>query len=371
MTSPVQWRIHYRALLREASYLPDPVANRYMTEYVISRFRKFTSPKEQKTMDAAKIARLQTRIRKHLKLFQLANQGYPKSLERVLLMSYGRIGRRKRILLQQLLHSDGNGPGSKGMLFSDQWKPSELLLALLQSQSENHHIGAQKVKRPVRTGDLEPRIPEVNALSKPLADIRKIHIRQKWYALVLDKAFPPLPRNDWETLQRLVAGSEPWTPPMRRKGPRQTSPPDSVSQPQEGYLSTEFLIAGAKKDPTFAQYVRGRPHHITRRLMRHMWERVCALTPLIQWDSSKHKWLFSWGTQRVTAPIYRQVDPVKGMALFEGVHQKTGRVIMPRRQYTKQGEGDAKSKEDSGKQVEELPSARTTENYALAQAVNS
>ncbi|EZF34564.1 hypothetical protein H109_04324 [Trichophyton interdigitale MR816] len=352
MATTIPWKSHYRALLREASYLPDPVAKRYMAEYITSRYRKFTSREQQKSMNAAKIARLHTRIKKNMKLLQHANKGYTKSLERVLLMSYGRIGRRKRILLRPFLQS---GPGSKAA-FSQHWRPSELLLALLQSQSENSNIGAQKVKRPVRTTDLEPRIPELNALARPLADIRKIHIRQKWYAHVLDKTFPPLPQHDWETLQRLVEGSEPWTPPVRRKGSSEITSVDSTSASEQSYLSTDFLIKGATKDPTFAQYVRGRPHQITRRLMRHMWERICALTPLIQWDSSKNKWWFSWGVRQPPAPIYRQVDPVKGLALFEGVHQKTGRVIISRRQSSKPGEGDKTQKEDWDKPIEAFQS---------------
>ncbi|EFQ99528.1 hypothetical protein MGYG_02540 [Nannizzia gypsea CBS 118893] len=366
MASPIPWKSHYRSLLREASYLPDPVAKRYMAEYITSRYRKFTSPAQQKLMNADKIARLHTRVKKNLRLLQLANQGYTKSLERVLLISYGRIGRRKRILLRPFLES---GAGSK-TAFSQHWKPSELLLALLQSQSENSNIGAQKVKRPVRTTDLEPRIPEVNALARPLADIRKIHIRQKWYAHMLDKTFPPLPQHDWETLQRLVDGSEPWAPPIRRKGLGQATRADSSSDFEESYLSTEFLIKGATKDPTFAQYVRGRPHQITRRLMRHIWERVCALTPLIRWDSSKNKWWFSWGVRQAPAPIYRQVDPVKGMALFEGVHQKTGRIVMPRRQSNKPGDGDKTLREDGSKAPEPFPST-TSESGVLAYASNS
>ncbi|KAK2871740.1 hypothetical protein FQN49_002878 [Arthroderma sp. PD_2] len=337
MSKPIPWRSHYRALLREISYLPDPVANEYMTEYITSRFRKFTSAKAQETMDSAKIARLHTRIRRNLRLLQLANEGYIKSLERVILMSYGRIGRRKRILLRPLLRPDVKVAEEEESVkpFSAEWKPSLVLSSLLWSQSRNVKIGLQKVRRPVRETDLEPSIPKLNVFSRPLAEIRQVHLRQKWYANVLEKTFPPLPQEDWETLQRLVDGREPWSPPKRRKGPLKPPPAEPEDQSQESYLTAEFLVDGATKDSTFSKYVRGRPHHITRRLMRHMWERVCILTPLMWWDTSNNRWHFSWGREQPPPPIYRQLDPVKGMALFEGVHQKTGRIPLPQKEIQK------------------------------------
>ncbi|KAF3482681.1 uncharacterized protein GIQ15_02005 [Arthroderma uncinatum] len=326
MSNPIPWRSHYRALLREISYLPDPVANRYMAQYVTSRFRKFISVEQQLLMDSAKIGRLHTRIRRNLRLLKLANEGYQKPLERVILMSYGRIGRRKRLLLRPLLNSEVDAVEAGVAPFSAEWKPSPLLLALLQSQSENREVGAQRVRRPVKAKDLSPTIPEFNVFSKPLAEVRKINIRHRWYAAVLDKAFPPLPRHDWETLQSLVDGSEPWVLPKRRKGPQPNPATESDSQPQENFLSAEFLVDGATKDATFAKYVRGRPHHITRRFMRHIWERICALTPRTWWDASENKWRVTWGMRRATPVIYRQLDPVKGMALFEGPHPVTGKI---------------------------------------------
>lgn len=128
MTAPHQPLHLLRALLREASYLPDATARTYFSRYILARFKAY-QPRHNATSSAALDAvqryrhrsfkRRHTAIihertrpllakgRKGLNFLRRANQGEIPCLEKVLLFAYGRLGRRKYALLGDILKPDG------------------------------------------------------------------------------------------------------------------------------------------------------------------------------------------------------------------------------------------------------------------------
>jgi hypothetical protein len=116
-----------RALLREASYLPDAAARGYFRRYIVSRYKAY-QPRQNATASfdvqaveryrhrsfkRRQIAIINERTRpllrkgqKGLNFLRRANQGEIPSLQKALFFAYGRIGRRKYALLENLLRPD-------------------------------------------------------------------------------------------------------------------------------------------------------------------------------------------------------------------------------------------------------------------------
>src|SRR5262249_20872833 len=100
----------YRALLRECTYLPDPIARDYLRKHVISSFRAYIPSRPPKPPNAKpnlltpeRKTRALRRARHGLYTLQRANVGHTKSLLRVLCLSYGQTGARRHELLKPLL----------------------------------------------------------------------------------------------------------------------------------------------------------------------------------------------------------------------------------------------------------------------------
>src|SRR6201995_5594161 len=99
----------YRACLRECGYLPLPQCRLYMRKFTVERFRNFIprqSPGAGKlhginkgpappVLPPEKIDRLLHLARKYASVLKHANQGFDTQLEKVLRMSYGRVGPHK------------------------------------------------------------------------------------------------------------------------------------------------------------------------------------------------------------------------------------------------------------------------------------
>lgn len=278
-----------RAILRECTYLPDPVARTYMREYSLRRYRRkaknFKPTEEAKTKAASS-------ARRWLSFLQRANEGYPKPLEKVLFSSYGRVGKRRRDFIDQMLRdvpADTNAlrelvneTGS----FDDDWKPPSLLLSLIKSQMSNGLIGSRMTRQ---LKSLEPVIPAENSWGRPLSKERRVNIRRKWYSKTLDSILPPLPKQDLTILEGLISGDLPWAPVQRRK---------AKEGPSEENVLLQVLTDGPQKGHTFGKYAGGRPHEITARYMRRHWKRISCLVPRMQWSSVSSRWIFVWKTPK-------------------------------------------------------------------------
>lgn len=304
------WRHLLRSLLRECTYLPDPIAKGYMHDHVVERFRRYSGPKIHENDKHKKFHRgfstprkikndinRQHQLRKagkqQLTLLRRANEGYSKPLEKVLQLSYGRTGKRRKDLLERLIAPEVPADTQevaelikKPFMFDDGWKPPSMMVDLAKSQKINGSVHELAIRPQIRS--LEPQIPKENSWGRPLNRVRRRNIRKDWYFTALNALFPPLPDEELDILQGLVHGTQNWVLPKRRKA---VGPPPNVSSVA---LDTKFLVEGPSKGHTFRVFANGRPHNITPRFMRRLWRRVLCLVPRMSWNDVSKKHNFSW-----------------------------------------------------------------------------
>jgi hypothetical protein len=296
---PEAWRHLLRATLRECSYLPDPIARKYMHKYVLDRYRRNSSSlslsydqkirqsqsqseEYREKVKAASLERqkgLRKSAKKFLSLLQRANQGYPSVLERVLMLAYGRIGAKKYSLLCALIKDvkDVNSSADVEELlkkasiprFGDEWEAPEIFRALLKSQKQTPFGQTSRTIR-FKVNDVV-KVPKLNGWQLPMPEVRRKNIRKRFFNRARFGALPPLDSAELDVLRGLVSGTEPWQPPVRRT---KTSPSHATLSPLES-----FLLHGPQNGPSFSPFWAGRPHRLTRRFMNTMWEKIYNMIP--------------------------------------------------------------------------------------------
>ncbi|KAJ5463158.1 hypothetical protein N7475_008102 [Penicillium sp. IBT 31633x] len=301
LSKPEQWRHLLRATLRECTYLPDPIARKYMKDYILSRYRAVSSRSNKAGPQPVHAAR------NALSVLRRANEGYLRPLEKVLFLSYGRTGRRRHELLAELLRPQipNNSTDLKALLsqpaqFEDGWEPPAIVKSLAASQLQNPVIATVRVRPLIK--HLEPAIPPQDSWGQEVAKCRKSNIRRRWYNTTLSSLLPPLPEKDLQILDGLISGTVPWAPVKRRKVTHQIAPAKS-----EGELFT-LLARGPEKGSTFSEYASGRPHAITIRFMRRQWRRLSALVPRQDWNPISQKWRFMWDTPKEIPQLAVDLD---------------------------------------------------------------
>lgn len=263
-----------------------------MRDYVLDRYRRASEhparPDSQKFQKA----------RQGLSILQRANEGYQVPLEKVLLLSYGRIGKRRHELLTDFLRPPipKDTEAVKELIaqpaqFEDGWEPPAQMMSLVKSQMQNGVIMTSR-RRP-RLSRVQPVIPEKNSWDRPLPLVRRRNIRKKWYRTTLECLYPPLPEKQLAILDGLLSRTIPWEPVKRRRA--LPSPPTSSSTDQS---ILDFLTDGPQKGQTFREYVLGRPHCFTPRFMHRQWRRISALVPRMYWVPSSDKVQFRWDTPK-------------------------------------------------------------------------
>ncbi|KIW14114.1 hypothetical protein PV08_06895 [Exophiala spinifera] len=108
-TNPVHL---YRSLLREATYLPLPQCRTFVKDHITASFRRYLpkyansdAPKSRSgnPITFERQTKLLHRGRKFLSSLRRANEGYTAHVEKVLRMTYGRVGPRRYALLEPWL----------------------------------------------------------------------------------------------------------------------------------------------------------------------------------------------------------------------------------------------------------------------------
>ena len=305
MTKPLTNPLHlYRSLLRECTYLPDSHAQTYFHRYVVERFRKYLpqiKAYRRKIPFNVQVSLLASG-RKKLSLFQRANEGYPKSLEKVLMEAYGRRGKRRRELMTRFT-SDESPQTSEDLAnytpiqrYSQQWKPPYKLTLLMRKQRAHQ----DQLTLVTRTIQVKPRIPDKTIWGKPLATRRRANAVHKWFTQNVDVVLPPLPDHEFSRLRALAYGKEAWSGPIPRRPTARTSSETSTPFPGKA------LVEGPVKGITFERYARGRPHQLTPRFMRHMWATVLAHTPRVA-TNEHNRLTVQW--ERVPKSTAKVVEP--------------------------------------------------------------
>ncbi|KAE8420719.1 hypothetical protein BDV36DRAFT_95814 [Aspergillus pseudocaelatus] len=317
------WRRYFRALLRQCSYLPDPVAKCNLHDYVVQRFRRYVIEERRPWIrwNAERQIFLFNEAKDTLSLLQRANAGYSKPLEKVIRMAYGRKGRRRKELLSALIAPDvpANNTAVEEALqrpekYEDGWEPPSIVMELLKSQQNNGILSQLNIRQ---VKHLEPPIPKKCIWGDGVAKSRRRNIRKDWYTDVLDHLLPPLPDPDLGILKGLVSGETPWNPPEWRTPVNLSDRQKKIRRLTRSYLRT-LLKDGPVKGPTFKPYSKGRPHIITRRFMQRIWRRTLCLIPHMEWDETAKKHIFTWDPAKPTP----RLGIPGGPEIFEDVDEQ-------------------------------------------------
>ncbi|KAK3669878.1 hypothetical protein LTR78_010259 [Recurvomyces mirabilis] len=257
--------------------------------------------------------------RQGLGTLRRANEGERKPLLKILLMAYGRTGKRRHELMLPLMPkgdspagktilntssrslteamkygsqeqtatpvSSGRGPGA-AQVNQGAWSAyvpdfTPQMRALLEStiQSPPPHLTRPVLRR------LQPRIEEHNAWHRPMPLVRVKTQTKAWYAGVLERTHPPLPRTEWKRLFDLATG-------RKREAfiPRRT--PAGLARQS----ALEMAVMYGKTSPRLA-FGNREAHRLIPRYMRHLWSQVFAQCPVMEWDCKILGWKVGWGEQ--------------------------------------------------------------------------
>jgi hypothetical protein len=285
-----------RALLRECTYLPDAQARSYLFQHILSRFRAYTL--KEKVVDPIRLQSQQQTAQSALNQLRRANQGERHPLLKVLLLTYGRIGKRRWDLMRPLLPAEGqDGKGASQARTADmteegngdEEKPLPSLTPQLHALLSSH----AKAEPPTLTRlnphqkKLQPDVPEVNSWLRPMPKSRVRNLTKKWYRSVLERVLPPLPREEWEMLWSLARGKLDGDVVVKRR--KRTG--ESVNE-RGASAALEAIVAGGKVP---AERVGRDTHLITPRSMQRMWAKVFVQCAMMEWDGEKERWVVTWG----------------------------------------------------------------------------
>lgn len=356
LPTPTTIRHLYRSLLREATYLSDSQARSYIHGHLVRSFRRYSPRKrtcKSKTppLTLPKLDQLLSKARKGLSVLSRANQGYSRPLQLVLCWTYARKGKRRRELLADLTHQAHAQPLSPAPPSSTSnapdpsdipWKPPPrhlrppitpppLITALLTSLGR--HNSQLTRLRYSDNAFPKPEIPKTNRLGRPLSLARQRNLADKWYAVQLDKLYPPLPEPEVQRL-RALAGLKSTEVNLSAEGPVSRRPPAKPvptnndqaenaplwargdSQDPLQALTPSFLLSGPPRPSKITPPEHGRPHVLAPRFMRHMYRSILEHVPMVEaLEGEGRKFKITWPIQ----PRPRGLVGVVGRGNLEGV----------------------------------------------------
>jgi hypothetical protein len=361
-----------RALLREASYLPDATARSYFRCYIVSRYKAY-QPKQNATASVPvqavdkyrhrsfkrrQIAIINERTRpllrkgqKGLNFLRRANQGEIPCLQKVLFFAYGRMGRRKYALLENILKPDPIMDGG-ALAATDEQGPAPLqklyysdkrylqyfdapkvaskteytinisdrysrLRAVLKTQHQKGISIHRELKRPAM------KTPINNVWERPMPIKRACNNVRRWYAETMTRMLPPLPTEEWDNIHAMVVGDRK-IDLVKRRGRASVLTPESVTEDEPFTSTIEGAIALDK--PSRADMPAGtqRPHTINPKFMQRLYTKLLMLCCKVEFDHEHKRWKAIWGEPMKTIKPSIYNAPTDEM-LFAGV-DATGRI---------------------------------------------
>ncbi|KAF2127526.1 hypothetical protein P153DRAFT_432650 [Dothidotthia symphoricarpi CBS 119687] len=367
-----------RALLREASYLPDETARHYFRRYLVSRFKAY-QPKQNATasfdVEAVEKYRHQSFRRRHvgiinerahrlqrkghkgLNYLRRANLGEQPCLQKVLHFAYGRLGRRKHVLLDALLKPDPFMQGSNETALPDFTGPTPLQKLYYSDKRYLQYFDAPKLSKANHVISISDRYsclrtvlqsqhqkglglhrdlkgaafktPVHNIWHRPMPIKRARNNVKRWYAETMERLLPPLPNEEWDNMHAMVTG-EKWISFTKPRTPGVELNPSPV---QDVDLFKKIIHEGLALDKlSRADRPAGinRPHTINPKFMRRLYSKILALCCKLDYDHERGRWIATWGEpiQRDTLKTY-PVDE----SLFAGV-DATGHVPKEKKKNT-------------------------------------
>ncbi|KAK7539525.1 uncharacterized protein J3D65DRAFT_550507 [Phyllosticta citribraziliensis] len=346
-----------RALLREATYLPDPAARQFVRRHVLSAFDDYRikPTKPDSELDSLNFSPERIRekfrqARKGLSLLRRANEGELRPLERILSWTYGRHGPyRYELLRKHLLVPDDlygqqavehhyatlqkgddrvvldNLPRAvveiprKKPLEAEEPRVFEIspryprLKGFLEATVRNSHL---IVSRSAKLKKTKFSVPARNTWERPMPHKRVRNQVEEWYATVLDKLQPPLAEEDWNRLRGLVLGQIPWEG-LRPRRPRALEMQAHWSQYDVDKLVQYGHQLEIERLPTKMPGV-DRAIRITPRSMRRLWAKIFAQCPVMWYDAQRKKWNAKWGFSTTWESDQAFKATADDLSLFEG-----------------------------------------------------
>ncbi|RFU29856.1 hypothetical protein B7463_g6476, partial [Scytalidium lignicola] len=342
----------YRDFMRATTYLPDRLAREYMRNYISRRFHN-TNPR-----DVNDIRSRLPRARQMARKLQRASDGNLTDLTKVLQFVYGRAGKRRRQLINEVLKPDEDTVPRDGISlekFIQQqpaqqesiWSPSPKLLALMKSQIENHPPENPRPK--LKSTGLK--LTYENSWGRPLPKRLEQNLQHKFWKDAFDRLLPPLPADEWDRLRDFAVGKVPIEPfPQRRLRPFER--PRTSREPT---TNEEFMLRGLalyparfyEKNDALFDFKRGQfsqkthtvrwnplPDEVNenlvdrmnrrenQRALRRVYASVWSLCPKMLQDPINKKWSVEWGGGRSAAAKGQVTVPaIRDMELFEGIRR--------------------------------------------------
>ncbi len=354
-----------RSLLREVSYLPDATARDYFRHYIVARFKAY-QPKHNATASVSvqavekyrhrsfkrrhlaiineRASQQQRKAHKGLTYLRRANQGEGPCMQKVLWFTYGRMGRRKYALLddllkpdpttsltapavaplQQLYHSNKSflqyfeapdaGPRTAEHHDIRISKRYPRLQAVLLSQVQNGVALGSGIRRPYL------RTPIRNVWERPMPIKRARNNVRRWYAETMTRLLPALPTAEWDNIEALGTGKLRIAFVKRRTPAVGNTPqPGSDEHNFEQMVQQSLALDTPSRGDRPADLFRPRP--ITVRFMRRMYSKLLELSCKLEYDTTRGRWAATWGKPLNKTRPKSYDDPVDD-ALFGGVDAK-------------------------------------------------
>jgi hypothetical protein len=330
----------YRRLLRAVTYLPDSFARTYMHNHVVDQFRRNI---KRSSVEHITLGRVR-KARSSANWLERAGNGSLEDLEKVLLVTYGRKGKRRRELIQALLRREedihpkddlalkqfiDNPTGGNAV----EHEPSPKLSAFIMSQRKNQSSSSEndRPKIPNLT------VPKENIWGRAIPKKSQVSMRKKWLATTLDRLLPPVPRYEWDRLRDLSQGNVPLDRiPKRRSRKEEPREDREVEMREFRYLQIRIKNKAAKvdrvtfdpdlgliaqtRDRNELDQLEGKPLVHSPRTLRRLYASIWSLTPTMSQDEVTKKWNVYWGTGRskLVAGIIAKPHP-SDIVLFEGI----------------------------------------------------
>ncbi|KAH8912708.1 hypothetical protein BR93DRAFT_94459 [Coniochaeta sp. PMI_546] len=348
---PPRTALHlYRHLLREATYLP-PAVRPFFWDRIYTRFRLHQN-------DPEPAARIQ-KAHKDLRYLRSANAGHTLRMRRILMMGFGRTGRRRRELISDLVskaesqvadadnnnasvRTDGARDPSDEDVFWDDWLAGwdkAKVLALARAQAS---VDLPEIPLPTsKITDPHKLVPTENIWGKPLAKKLARSKLRKEYKSLIKRLLPPVEDSEWELLRSLATGQAgpEYTVPKRRavainRGAREDkwewesyvlNPVRAVDANRSRKLKS---LSGEVDDTSpFPRSAMG-VHRFTDRSWRRLYADIWRMTATMERREDQQKWDTKWGKLELkipgpTAPQAEFFDGIPSTGKFQNTAKRS------------------------------------------------
>jgi hypothetical protein len=319
-TSPLQ---AYRSILRALSYFPDSHARGILCQGARELFEK------QKVDSKARLKRRLAKAYSSAQRIERANSGNRDDFLAVLQYAYGQRGRRRRILVSDLLKPDEDDlpldSSELAALLSGNLEPQRRdATAIAQPakckafiESFRHEIPAELQRGKRRPPNPVLKIPN-NIWGRTMPLKRQANITREWWALTLEKLYPPLPEHEWNRLRDLSTGKILIDEPIPKRqgffsGDSKTSNEEKKLNRDTGLPNIKGVInhllnparTGGKLEFTEGQglYVdistefdpKQPPRANYQRTIRRVYAAVWQLSAKMHRNLTSKEWIVEWG----------------------------------------------------------------------------